>query len=39
MINNIIKKLKKFNDKTLRHDLGNNNEAVMELVKTYFHCG
>lgn len=39
MIKSIVKKLKKFDDKTLRQDLGNNNEAIMELVKTYFHCG
>ncbi len=39
VINNIIKKLKKFDDKTLRQDLGSNNEAIMALVKTYFHCG
>jgi len=39
MIRSIIKKLKNFNDNTLRHDLGNNNQAIMELVQTYFHCG
>lgn len=39
LINSIIKKLKKFDDKTLRQDLGNNNEAIMNMVKAYFHCG
>lgn len=39
MIDGIIKKLKSYNDATLRADLQNNPEGMKELVKAYFHCG
>lgn len=39
MIDGIIKKLKSYNDTTLRADLHNNPEGMKELVNTYFHCG
>lgn len=39
MIDGIIKKLKSYNDFTLRDDLKDNPEGMIRLVKTYFHCG
>ncbi|WP_099464164.1 glutamine synthetase family protein [Parabacteroides provencensis] len=39
MVDGIIKKLKSYNDATLRADLQNNPEGMKELVKAYFHCG
>lgn len=39
MIDGIIKKLEAYNDSTLREDLNNNQEGMMELVNRYFHCG
>ena len=39
MIDGIIKKLKSYNDFTLRDDLKDNPEDMIRLVNTYFHCG
>lgn len=39
MIDGIIKKLKDYNDLTLREDLKNDPEGMLELVTRYFHCG
>lgn len=39
MINGIIKRLRAYNDKTLRADINNDQEAMLELVDRYFHCG
>ncbi len=39
MINWIVRYLKAFEDKTLRHDIGTNEEEIMNLVQKYFHCG
>jgi glutamine synthetase len=39
MINWITSYLKTFNDKTLRRDIGNNEEEIYKLVQQYFHCG
>jgi glutamine synthetase len=39
LIDSIAKKLKSYNDKTLRQEISDNKEAIMALVKTYFHCG
>ena len=38
MIDGIIKKLKSYNDFTLRDDLKNDPEGMLRLVNTYFHC-
>lgn len=38
-IDGIIKKLRAFNDKTLREDIGNDTNKMLEIVKTFFHCG
>lgn len=39
MIDWIIRYLKSFDDKTLRADIENDKEKVMQLVEKYFHCG
>ena len=39
MIDGIIKKLRAYKDKTLRQDIDGNQEAMLTLVKQYFHCG
>lgn len=39
MIDWITKYLKNFEDLSLRHDLDNNEEAILKLVQQYFHCG
>lgn len=39
LIDNIVKKLRSYNDQNLRQEISNDENAIMELVKTYFHCG
>lgn len=39
MIDAIIKKLESYNDTTLRKELENDAEGMLELVKRYFYCG
>jgi glutamine synthetase len=39
MIDDIIRKLKSFDDKGLIHRIGNNKEEVLALVNQYFNCG
>ena len=39
MIDGIKKGLEAFNDSTLRADIGDNEQAILELVESYFHCG
>ena len=39
MIDGIISGLKSFNDSTLRADLGTNEQAILEIVEKFFHCG
>ena len=39
MIDGIIAGLRSFNDATLRADIGNDQEQILELVRTFFHCG
>ena len=39
LIDGLIAGLKKFDDKTLRQDLGNDEAKIMELVHKYFYCG
>ncbi len=39
MIQWIVNYLKSFNDKTLRKEIGDNEEEIMKLVKRFFHCG
>ncbi len=39
MIDGILKALRSFDDRTLREDIGNDRERMLELVHRYFHCG
>lgn len=39
MIDGIIARLRAYNDQTLRADLDDNQEAMLNLVNQYFHCG
>jgi glutamine synthetase len=39
MIDGIIKKLRGYQDRTLRADIGDNMEEMLKLVERYFHCG
>ena len=39
VINFLINYLKKFNDKNLRAELGNDEDRTLALVSQYFHCG
>lgn len=39
MIDGIISKLRSYDDKTLRSDIQNNPDAMLALVRKYFHCG
>ena len=39
MIDGILKALRAFDDRTLREDIGNDRERMLELVHHFFHCG
>lgn len=39
MIDGIIRKLRSYNDKTLRQEIGDDKEEMIKLVYRYFHCG
>jgi len=39
MIDGIIKRLRSYQDKTLRADIGDDREEMLKLVERYFHCG
>jgi glutamine synthetase len=39
MIDAVLKDLRAFNDRTLRADIGNDKDKVLELVETFMHCG
>ncbi len=39
MIDDIIRKLKSFDDKDLIKRIGNNKDEILKLVNQYFHCG
>ncbi len=38
MIDGLIATLRKFDDRTLRADIGNDQAKILELVEKYFHC-
>jgi glutamine synthetase len=38
MIDGLIASLRKFDDRTLRQDIGNDQAKILELVEKYFHC-
>ena len=39
MIDGIVKQLRSYNDRTLRQDIADDKERMLELVYRYFHCG
>lgn len=39
MIDGIIKKLRSYDDRTLRQDIGDDTDQMLKLVYRYFHCG
>ena len=39
MIDGVIKSLRSYSDRTLRSDIEGNQEAMLSLVRRYFHCG
>ena len=39
MIDGIIKRLRSYNDRALRADIGDDREEMLALVRRYFHCG
>ena len=39
MIDGIIKSLRAFDDRTLRAELNNDQNKILELVQKYFYCG
>ena len=39
MIDGIIRKLRSYQDRTLRQEIGDNKEEMIKLVYRYFHCG
>ncbi len=39
MLDGLIAGLRKFEDRTLRADIGNDQEKILGLVEQYFHCG
>jgi len=38
MIDGLIATLRKFDDRTLRQDIGNDQAKILELMEKYFHC-
>jgi glutamine synthetase len=39
MIDGIIRKLRSYKDRTLRQDIGDDQDEMIKLVYRYFHCG
>ncbi len=39
MIDGIIARLRSYNDATLRAEISGNEDAILALVRKYFHCG
>lgn len=39
MIDGIIRKLRSYNDRTLRNDINANDKEMTKIVEKYFHCG
>jgi glutamine synthetase len=39
MIDGIIRKLRSYGDRTMRSDIEGDQDAMLRLVKHYFHCG
>ena len=39
MIDGLLARLRSYDDRNLRADIGGNQQAMLELVHRYFHCG
>ncbi|MEG1555128.1 MAG: glutamine synthetase family protein [Bacteroidales bacterium] len=39
MIDDLIKQLKSFNDQNIREEVKTSSDKMIEMVKTFFHCG
>ncbi|NCA85692.1 MAG: glutamine synthetase [Clostridia bacterium] len=39
LLNSLIARLRKFDDAHLREQIANDQQAVLDLVQKYFHCG
>ena len=39
MIDGIIRRLRSYDDRTLRQDIDGNDEEMMKVVERFFHCG
>ena len=39
VIDGMVKKLQNYNDQTLRNEISNNSDKIIEIVNKYFHCG
>lgn len=39
VIDGVIKKLQSYNDGTLRTEISNSGDKIIEIVNKYFHCG
>jgi glutamine synthetase len=39
VIDGVVKKLQNYNDETLRAEIMNNGDKIIEIVNKYFHCG
>ena len=39
MIDGILKRLRSYNDRTLRQEIADNRDEMLKLVYRYFHCG
>jgi len=39
MIDDVIRKLKAYDDRELRSRIGKSRDEILKLVETYFHCG
>ncbi|MBQ0160241.1 MAG: glutamine synthetase [Bacteroidales bacterium] len=39
LIDGILSQLRSYNDRTLRAEIGNDSQKILELVETFMHCG
>jgi glutamine synthetase len=39
MIDGIIRRLRAYGDRTLRQEIADDQQAMLNLVHRYFHCG
>lgn len=39
MVDGIVRELRGYKDRTMRHDVADDRREIALLVKRYFHCG